>query len=92
MHPARRAGSLDAAGVRRLWRECRQVCRLALAANAGWGDDLPSALNVRIPRSWLFHHRWEDGGRCPRTGAPLKRAVIAGRMTCWSPALQGLRP
>jgi len=90
VHPARRAGTLDAATIGRLWRACRRVCRLALAANAGSGADSPPALNVRIPDSWLFHHRWEDGGRCPLTGRPLKRAVIAGRMTCWSPARQRL--
>jgi len=91
IHPARRAGALPAAVIRTLWRECRRVCRLALAANAGLGDDVPPALNARIPASWLFHHRWEDGGRCPLTGAPLRRALIAGRMTCWSPIRQKLR-
>ncbi len=88
IHPRRRAGSLSPAEVRVLWRECRRVCRLALGANAGRGDRPPAELNIGIPPSWLFHHRWEDGGRCPLTGAPLRREVIAGRMTCWSPARQ----
>jgi formamidopyrimidine-DNA glycosylase len=88
LHPRRRAGSLSAAEQDRLWRECRQVCRLALRRIAGVGSTLPDALNERIPRNWLFWHRWEDGGRCPRTGGPLRRAEIGGRTTCWSPRRQ----
>ena len=91
IHPARRAGSLDAAEVRALWRTCREVCRQALAAIAGRGRQLPPDLNVGIPRSWLFWHRWADGGRCPKTKRPLARATIGGRTTCWSPARQRLR-
>ncbi len=90
IHPRRRAGSLAPAEIRAVWRECRRVCRLALAANAGRGDQTPAALNIRIPLTWLFHHRWEDGGRCPLTGVRLQRAIIGGRTTCWSPARQRL--
>lgn len=90
LHPARRAGSLSAAEVTTLWRHCRTVARQALAAIAGRGNTLPADLNVGIPRSWLFLHRWSDGGRCPRTGAPLQRATIGGRTSCWSPARQKL--
>jgi formamidopyrimidine-DNA glycosylase len=88
LHPARPAGSLTAREVRTLWRECRRVCALALDAIAGRGDTLPANLN--IPSNWLFHHRWEDGGVCPRTKRPLMRATIGGRTTCWSPARQGV--
>jgi formamidopyrimidine-DNA glycosylase len=90
IHPRRLAGSLTPAEVRALWRECRRVCRLALATIAGRGDYVPPALNVHIPDSWLFNHRWEDGGRCPRTGARLVREEVGGRTTCWSPARQRL--
>lgn len=89
LHPARPAGSLTAKEVRALWRESRHVCALALDAIAGRGDTLPADLNVGIPSTWLFHHRWEDGGVCPRTKRPLMRATIGGRTTCWSPARQG---
>ncbi len=92
LHPARLAGSLSAAETNKLWTECRRVCRLALDTIAGRGDHLPRDLNVNIPRTWLFWHRWEDGGRCPRTGRPLVREEIGGRTTCWSPARQKLRP
>jgi formamidopyrimidine-DNA glycosylase len=90
IHPRRPAGSLTPAEGRSLWRACRQVCRQALATIAGRGDDVPPALNARIPDTWLFNHRWEDGGRCPRTGVRLVRAEIGGRTTCWSPARQKL--
>lgn len=90
IHPKRLAGSLSPAEVRRLHRECRQVCRLALDTIAGRGDYLPPDLNAHIPKTWLFWHRWEDGGRCPRSGKPLVREEVGGRTTCWSPARQKL--
>lgn len=88
IHPARLAGSLQPPEVRTLWRECRTVCRQALAAIAGRGRKLPKDLNAGIPRTWLFKHRWRRGGRCPITGTPLAHATIGGRTTCWSPARQ----
>jgi formamidopyrimidine-DNA glycosylase len=91
IHPARRAGTLDPAEARALWRTCRSVARQALSAIAGRGAALPADLNVGIPRTWLFWHRWQDGGRCPRSGQPLARATIGGRTTCWSPARQPSR-
>jgi formamidopyrimidine-DNA glycosylase len=92
IHPARLAGSLTSDETRTLWRECRTVCRQALDAIAGRGDKLPKDLNVGIPDTWLFHHRWEPGGRDPKTGTPLAHATIGGRTTCWSPARQKLKP
>ena len=88
IHPRRRAGTLKSAEIQALWKECRRVCRLALATIAGRGNYLPPDLNAHIPQTWLFWHRWEDGGRDPRTGTPLARADIGGRTTCWSPARQ----
>ena len=90
IHPKRAAGSLKPAEVRALWRECRRVCRLALNTIAGRGDILPPDLNVHIPRTWLFRHRWSAKGRDPLTGTPLARATIGGRTTSWSPARQKL--
>ncbi len=91
IHPARLAGSLSTAETNTLWRECRHVCQLALDTIAGKGNYLPPNLNVHIPKSWLFWHRWEDGGLCPKTKRPLARKEIGGRTTCWSPARQKLR-
>jgi formamidopyrimidine-DNA glycosylase len=92
LHPKRLAGSLTAAETRTLWRECRKVCALALDTIAGRNGKLPPDLNVHIPRTWLFWHRWEDGGRCPKTKKPLVREEVGGRTTCWSPARQKLHP
>ncbi len=91
IHPKRLAGSLTPAQVKTLHRECRNVCRLALRTIAGRGRYLPPHLNAHIPKTWLFWHRWEDGGRCPRTEKPLVREEVGGRTTCWSPARQKLR-
>ncbi len=88
IHPKRPAGSLKPAEIRTLHRESRRVCRLALATIAGKGRYLPPNLNAHIPKTWLFWHRWEDGGRCPRTKKPLVREEVGGRTTCWSPARQ----
>lgn len=90
IHPQRLAGSLTSAEIKSLHRECRQVCRLALDTIAGKGRYPPPNLNVHIPKSWLFWHRWENGGVCPRTMQPLQREEIGGRTTCWSPARQKL--
>ncbi len=88
IHPAQPAGTLRPTEVKKLWRECRAVARLALNTIAGRGDELPSDLNIAIPDNWLFNHRWEKGGDCPKTKKPLARAEIGGRTTCWSPARQ----
>lgn len=90
IHPRRPAGSLTPEEVHTLWRECRHVCEMALEKIAGEGGKLPPDLNVNIPKSWLFWHRWEDGGKCPKTGVPLVREEIGGRTTCWSPGRQKL--
>jgi len=80
LHPRRPAGSLAPAEIKRLHRECRWVCDAALKTIGETFAD--------PPKTWLFPHRWENGGRCPRTGAPLVREDIGGRTTCWSPGRQ----
>lgn len=82
IHPKRLAGSLNEVEVKALHRETRWVAREALKIiGTHWGD---------LPKSWLFHHRWEKGGICPKTKVPLKREQIGGRTTCWSPGRQKL--
>ncbi len=82
IHPARAAGSLSSAELRRLHRELRFVSRGALRSVGRHGGDLP--------RGWLFWERWRDGGACPATGVALVRETIGGRTTCWSPGRQAL--
>ncbi|MBT5902571.1 MAG: Fpg/Nei family DNA glycosylase [Opitutaceae bacterium] len=91
IHPAQPAGSLNPSEITTLYRETRAVCRNAMNRIAGQGDYLPHNLNEGIPNSWLFNHRWRDGGTCPKSKLPLERADIGGRTTCWSPARQVLR-
>lgn len=83
IHPKQLAGTLSPLQIKTLHRECRWVCRQALKIIGGESDSLRDP-----PRSWLFPHRWQDGGRCPKTGVSLLRETIAGRTTCWSPARQ----
>jgi formamidopyrimidine-DNA glycosylase len=44
----------------------------------------------RVPhgRRWLTRVRDERGARCPRCGAPLRRATVAGRTAVWCPREQ----
>jgi len=86
LHPARRCGDLTTAEIKKLHRETIWVAAQALrligeADTPEWPDP---------PATWLFQHRWQDGGKCPRTQKPLERAAIGGRTTCWSPARQKL--
>lgn len=84
IHPERPAGSLSQAEIGTLHRETRWVADRALRTIGETYAD--------PPRSWLFSHRWQEGGTCPRTGVALSRRQIGGRTTCWSPARQPLRP
>ena len=81
-HPKAKAGRFGPESVRRLHATLREVCRDALRViGKDWSDP---------PDSWLFNHRWEKGGRCPRTRSPLLHATVGGRTTCWLPARQVL--
>ncbi|HEY3755971.1 MAG TPA: DNA-formamidopyrimidine glycosylase family protein [Opitutaceae bacterium] len=90
VHPRQPSGSLTPAETKRLWTECRRVCELAMEVIGGAADFTPAHRDATLPRNWLLPHRWEDGGRCPRTGVPLRRETIGGRTTCWSPGRQKL--
>jgi formamidopyrimidine-DNA glycosylase len=85
IHPKQPAGSLTPTQVKTLHRECRWVCRQALKIVGVESDSLQYP-----PKTWLFPHRWEDGGRDPKTNTQLLREQIGGRTTCWSPAKQKL--
>lgn len=80
IRPDRPWSGLTEAEKREVWKRVRQVCRDALRVIApDWSTP---------PDTWLFNHRWKDGGTCPKTGKPLVRQQIAGRTTCYSPAWQ----
>jgi len=74
-HPGRRTGTLKRNEVAMLWEETRKVSRTAMRIiGERWGN---------VPKSWLFHYRWRDGGKCPRDGTILRREEIGGRTTAW---------
>jgi formamidopyrimidine-DNA glycosylase len=81
IHPRTPAGRLSNDQVRALWRQTRVVCSGALR--------IVSPDHANPPASWLFPHRWEKGGRCPRDGVTLARASMGGRTTAWCPRCQG---
>ena len=78
--PRTRSAKLSTDRVKALWRESREVCRIALATV---GVDLSDP-----PEDWLFHARWSAKGVCPRCGIALKTATIGGRTTRWCPRCQ----
>ncbi len=80
IHPRTPAGALSPDDVSRIRLEARSVARSALCIIGREERPLPSG--------WLFHQRWEQGMRCPKTGVPLVRERIGGRTTCWSPGRQ----
>jgi formamidopyrimidine-DNA glycosylase len=79
LHPGRLSGTLADKEVAVLYRTVRRLCELAIKSmDEDW----------EYPKSWLFVHRWENGGKCPRCRATLERATIGGRTTCWCPREQ----
>lgn len=82
MHPGTAAGRLvDTAD--RIWEEIRWVTDEALRIVAPDYSDPPA--------TWLFPHRWRDGGVCPRDGTRLRRAAYGGRTTAWCEQCQPRR-
>ncbi len=79
VHPSTLAGALDEAQTRQVWEQVRWVSRTAVRII----DD-----NWSYPPDWLFTHRWEAGGECPRCHTALDRATVGGRTTCWCPQCQ----
>ncbi len=81
-HPKAKAGGFGPKAVRKLHTTLHQVCTDAMdVIGTNWSDP---------PDSWLFNHRWKEGGRCPRSKKPLVRENVGGRTTCWSPERQKL--
>ena len=79
LYPKLRAGQLPAAGITKLYRSIRSVTASAV--------DLLSK-DWELPDNWLFRHRWNKGGKCPRCRTLLIREKIGGRTSCWCPVCQ----
>lgn len=75
IHPRALGGKLRAPRLAALWREAREVCRVALETVAVDFSDPPAG--------WFYHVRWKNGGACPRCGGKLQTATIGGRTTRW---------
>lgn len=81
INPHRQSASLSSKERDSLFETVKHVSSEALRViGINWGE---------LPDSWLFNHRWKDGGVCPETGCKLLREKIGGRTTCWSPSWQG---
>ena len=80
LDPRRRAGSVTDSDLLTIHEKIRKVSRDAIRTiGRNWSDP---------PRTWLFLHRWENGGACPRCRTPLVRRPVGGRTTCWCPSCQ----
>ena len=81
--PQSPTGTLTDEQLNSIWKLTRQVSRDAIRIiGTDWSTP---------PKSWLFTHRWKDGGICPRRAcdkAELVRADLRGRTTCWCPVCQ----
>ena len=82
INPRRLCGELEQQEIKSLWRETREVCRIALET-VGSGSPDP-------PAGWFFHVRWTSRGKCPRCGKSIETATIAGRTTRWCAKCQPL--
>jgi formamidopyrimidine-DNA glycosylase len=82
IHPADTASKLSSHRRKKLFEITRTVCGDALRViGSDWGDP---------PADWLFPYRWKKGGICPVSKRPLVHETIAGRTTCFAPAIQKL--
>ncbi len=80
MHPAELSGKIKNLDTKTLFKKIRFVTLGAMKSIGEHGGD--------PPRGWLFHSRWRNGEKCPKSQATLIREKIGGRTTCWSPSLQ----
>lgn len=95
MHPATATALLDGDSLR---KETQFVTRGALRhvadknegvlADPSQGFTAGGYVSQVPPKSWLFQHRWQKGGHCPRCRTELARATIATRTTAWCPVCQ----
>lgn len=88
IHPARPAGELDRAGLRRLYAAIRRVLDAAIAAEGTSFSDYITAEG----RLGNFQYRLRVYGRagkpCPRCRARIERIVLSGRSSHFCPRCQ----
>jgi formamidopyrimidine-DNA glycosylase len=82
INPATKAGDLERGYQKALYRSVRWVCAKSVEImDEEWN----------YPSSWLFSHRWQKRGDCPRCKTVLARGTIGGRTTAWCPCCQPLK-
>jgi len=88
VHPARPAGALGAAELKRLFRALRQVLREAIAGQGTTVSDYRTGEG--LPGGYQNSLRVYDreGEPCPRCGTPIERLVLAGRSAHFCPQCQ----
>jgi formamidopyrimidine-DNA glycosylase len=78
--PRRRANDLNPDEIRRLRRKLAAIIQKAVSVDAD---------KNRLPKSWLFHHRWgKQTGARTAAGEAIEHLEIGGRTTAWVPSLQ----
>ncbi|PHH82253.1 hypothetical protein CDD82_6572 [Ophiocordyceps australis] len=82
IHPEQQTNMLDDAAAQALYHAVCYVCRTAVSL---LGD------SDRFPDHWLFNHRWSKASKQPPSlpnGQALSFVTVAGRTSCYAPALQ----
>ena len=80
LDPRRAASSLSTKEIDALRRALAHVVDTSVAVDAD---------KTRLPRSWLFHHRWgKKAGGTTAAGEPIQHLTVAGRTTAWVPGRQ----
>jgi len=80
IHPECPSGNIERQKLTLLYETLQMVCVESIRIIApNWGTP---------PDSWLFTHRWRDGGICPQSGCSLQRINVGGRTSCFSPEIQ----
>jgi formamidopyrimidine-DNA glycosylase len=80
INPSNLGGTIKKTVEKRLFKQIKFVAHGAIESVGKHGGD--------PPKSWLFHFRWKDGLKCPKTKSKLIREQIGGRTTCWCPVVQ----
>jgi len=88
VHPARPAGALSTAELKRLLRALRQVLREAIAGQGTTVSDYRTGEG--LPGGYQNSLRVYDreGEPCPRCRTPVERLVLAGRSAHFCPRCQ----
>ncbi|MCJ7587263.1 MAG: DNA-formamidopyrimidine glycosylase [Candidatus Aminicenantes bacterium] len=81
LHPFRRAGDLNPAEVRRLWRAMRGVLRRALRLGGSTIRDFADCDGIEGEFQLEFKAYGRTGEPCPRCGRPIERLRLGQRST-----------